>query len=68
MVKSYMWSGGWVAHVIIVTAPVPWFGDLGIWGLGTGLVNIEKLYYRHLTIKLRLEKDAQTSKSFANKL
>ena len=35
MVKSYQWGGvGWVAHVIIETAPVPWFWGLGIWGLG----------------------------------
>ncbi len=28
-----------MAHVIFLTAPVPWFWGLGIWGLGTGLVN-----------------------------
>ena len=35
---------GWVAHVIIETAPVPWFWGLGIWGLGDwgqGLSKIE---------------------------
>ena len=42
--------GGVVAHVIIVTAPVPWFWGLGFWGvgLGTGLVN----YYKILWIEL----------------
>ena len=30
---------GVVAPMIIVTAPVFWFRGLGIWGLGTGLVN-----------------------------
>ena len=38
MLKSYRVVGGmgWVAHEILVSAPVPFwgFGDLGVWGLG----------------------------------
>ena len=29
MLKSYG-VGGWVAHKILLSAPVPWIGDLGL--------------------------------------
>ena len=42
MLKSYGWVGwgGWVAHVILVSAQVPLVLTLGLWDFGLGLDNI----------------------------
>ena len=48
MLKSYGWVGrggaGWVAHKTLVSAPVPWIGDLGLGDQGPGLDNN---YFHH---------------------
>merc|ERR1711911_351180 len=35
-VMGWWWGGGVVSHKILLSAPVPWIGDLGLgdWGLG----------------------------------
>ena len=58
MLKSYVWVGGvgWVAHKILVSAPVPleliltgfdWVGGwaFGVWVLGRGLTILSSLWY-----------------------
>ena len=44
MLKSYQvgW-GGVVAHKILLSAPVPWIGDLGLGDWGLGLDNLDLL-------------------------
>ena len=43
MLKSYRvgWGGGVVAHKILLSAPVPWIGDLGLGDWGLGLDNLD---------------------------
>ena len=46
MLKSYRvgWGGGVVAHKILLSAPVPWIGDLGLGDWGLGLDNFNRVF------------------------
>ncbi len=39
-------GGGVVAHKILVSAPVPWIGDLGLGDWGLGLDNFDNLFLK----------------------
>ena len=56
MLKSYGWWGGVVvvvvvAHKILVSAPVPWIGDLGLGDWGLGLDNLDIFWFIYFKSK-----------------